>query len=97
MAENGTTSEPNKIFMWIHPRSLSTSFEKCVGFMEGAQIWHEPYVTCYFNQLFNDPKTFERFPQMKAFANQFYNARKLIEAGGHLYQGGNLLPAEKFK
>lgn len=64
--------------------------------MDGAQIWHEPYVTCYFNNLFNDPKTFEKFPNMKAFANQFYNAKKLIEAGGHLYQGGNLSPAEKF-
>ncbi|KAJ8040355.1 hypothetical protein HOLleu_14619 [Holothuria leucospilota] len=96
MAANGTSSAPKKIFMWVNPRSLSTSFEKCVGFMDGAQTWHEPYVTCYFNLLFNDPDTFTTFPKMKTFVKQFYNAQKLIDAGGHLYQGGNLTSSKQF-
>ncbi|KAJ8048068.1 hypothetical protein HOLleu_00236 [Holothuria leucospilota] len=96
MAANGTSSTPNRVFMWINPRSLSTSFEKCVGFMDGAQIWHEPYTTCYFNLLFNDPETKKLFPGMELFAKKFYEAQKLIDAGGHLYQGGNLTSSKKF-
>lgn len=65
--------------------------------MDGAQTWHEPYVTCYFNLLFNNEETFQIFPGMKAFAKQFYNAQKLIDAGGHLYQGGNLISSKQFE
>lgn len=101
MSANGVNNKPsskeNKIFMWINPRSLSTSFEKCVGCMDNAQTWHEPYTSCYFNLLFNDPATFALFPGMRAFVGQFMNAQKLVDAGGHLYEGGNLSPVTKFK
>lgn len=97
MATNGIGDpKPKKIFMWINPRSLSTSFEKCVGLMDGIQTWHEPYTTCYFNQLFNDPETFTKFPKMNIFVNQFLKATKLLEAGGHIYDGGNLQPTTNF-
>lgn len=100
MSANGvkekSSRKENKIFMWINPRSLSTSFEKCIGFMDNAQTWHEPYTSCYFNLLFNDPEVFAKFPQMKAFLGQFVKAQKVVEAGGHLYEGGNLTAVSNF-
>ncbi|KAJ8040354.1 hypothetical protein HOLleu_14618 [Holothuria leucospilota] len=96
MAADGTNSAPKKIFMWLNPRSISTAFEKCVSFMDGAQNWHEPYLTCLFNDLFEDEETFKTFPGMKVFAKQFHDAEKLVETGGHPYQGGNLRLSKDF-
>lgn len=64
--------------------------------MDNAQTWHEPYTSCYFNLLFNDPEVFAKFPRMKAFLGQFVKAQKVVEAGGHLYEGGNLTAVSNF-
>ncbi|KAJ8025602.1 hypothetical protein HOLleu_33202 [Holothuria leucospilota] len=37
------------IFLWSWPRSISTAFEKCLSFVDGVQIWHEPYTVAQFS------------------------------------------------
>lgn len=94
---NNMSATPNRICLWSHPRTLSTAFEKCISFIDGAQIWHEPYVACYLNKLFTDPKTLEKFPNLLNFLQQFAKAKALLDEGGHIYQGGNLQPASHFR
>ncbi|KAJ8040358.1 hypothetical protein HOLleu_14622 [Holothuria leucospilota] len=97
MALNGHCDlRPNRIFLWANPRTLSTAFEKCISFIDGAQIWHEPFVSCYLNLLFTNPDTLAKFPKLGNFLEQFGKAKAILDAGGHTFQGGNLQPATKF-
>ncbi len=39
-----TAPSQSRVFLWCLPRSVSTSFLKCMTFVENSQIWHEPYM-----------------------------------------------------
>ncbi|XP_071509830.1 uncharacterized protein [Diadema antillarum] len=36
--------EPARVIMWCSPRSVSTGMTKCLSFVDGAEVWLEPYV-----------------------------------------------------
>ncbi|XP_071488749.1 uncharacterized protein [Diadema antillarum] len=39
------TSDGNaRVIMWCVPRSVSTAMTKCMSFVDGAEVWLEPYV-----------------------------------------------------
>ncbi|XP_041476142.1 uncharacterized protein LOC121424498 [Lytechinus variegatus] len=38
-----------KVFLWCSPRTVSTAFTKCMSFIEGMEIWSEPFVYCYLS------------------------------------------------
>ena len=44
MAENGDRTSNPRVIMWCVPRSVSTAFTKCMSFVDGAEVWLEPYV-----------------------------------------------------
>ena len=44
MAQNGDRPSNPRVIMWCVPRSVSTAFTKCMSFVDGAEIWLEPYV-----------------------------------------------------
>ncbi len=41
---SNTAPSQSRVFLWCLPRSVSTSFLKCMTFVENSQIWHEPYM-----------------------------------------------------
>ena len=43
MAQNGDCPSNPRVIMWCIPRSVSTAFTKCMSFVDGAEIWLEPY------------------------------------------------------
>ncbi|XP_071505221.1 uncharacterized protein [Diadema antillarum] len=48
MATSGTGRESTdygnpRVIMWCVPRSVSTAVTKCMSFVEGAEVWLEPY------------------------------------------------------
>ena len=43
MAENVDRPSNPRVIMWCILRSVSTAFTKCVSFVEGAEVWLEPY------------------------------------------------------
>ncbi|XP_071487972.1 uncharacterized protein [Diadema antillarum] len=40
--ENGT-----RVFLWCSPRTVSTALTKCLSFIEGMEVWSEPFVFCF--------------------------------------------------
>ncbi|XP_072167446.1 uncharacterized protein [Diadema setosum] len=43
-AQRESTADGNpRVIMWCVPRSVSTAVTKCMSFVEGAEIWMEPY------------------------------------------------------
>nr|XP_054754477.1 uncharacterized protein LOC129260534 [Lytechinus pictus] len=45
LGTNGDTNHKKpRVLMWCVPRSVSTAMTKCMSFVEGAEIWLEPYV-----------------------------------------------------
>lgn len=45
MAEIGEKLQSNsRVLMWCVPRSGSTVLTKCMSFVDGADVWLEPYV-----------------------------------------------------
>ncbi|XP_072047606.1 uncharacterized protein [Amphiura filiformis] len=49
-------SGPLKVFLWACPRTLSTSFLKCMTYVPDTVAWHEPYIQiAKFSQLTEDP------------------------------------------
>ncbi len=48
-----TTMNPNctRVMLWCLPRSVSTSFLKCMTNVPNSQCWYEPYLmACYFSK-----------------------------------------------
>ncbi|KAJ8031939.1 hypothetical protein HOLleu_25309 [Holothuria leucospilota] len=86
----------NRIFLWINPRNLSTAFTKCVSFMDGACIWHEPYVSSFFKEMFLDPEMIRKYPQLSTFKTQFSETSDQLESFDHYFDGGNLKPLSEF-
>ncbi|KAJ8045816.1 hypothetical protein HOLleu_08910 [Holothuria leucospilota] len=52
------------VFLWALPRSMSTAMTKCMSFVDGIQIWHEPYLYSYHNEKFKDPVVIEKMRKM---------------------------------
>ena len=52
------------VFLWALPRSVSTAMTKCMSFVEGVQIWHEPYLTSHQNEKFRDLVVIEKMSNM---------------------------------
>lgn len=46
---------PRRVFLWSIPRSRSTVFVKCMSFVENVQVWYEPYLYSYHNELLTHP------------------------------------------
>ena len=47
MAENDVSSgERSRTIMWCVPRSGSTALTKCLSFIDGIEVWFEPYAFC---------------------------------------------------
>ena len=44
MSQNGDRPQNPRVIMWCVPRSVSTAFTKCISFVDGADVWLEPYV-----------------------------------------------------
>ncbi|XP_071490055.1 uncharacterized protein [Diadema antillarum] len=42
--ENGT-----RVFLWCSPRTVSTALSKCLSFIEGMEVWSEPFVYCFLS------------------------------------------------
>ena len=49
MSEN---TKQARVILWGVPRSISTSFLKCLTFVEDSVCWHEPYL--YANMVGTD-------------------------------------------
>eukprot|EP00057_Strongylocentrotus_purpuratus_P010689 XP_011665163.1 PREDICTED: uncharacterized protein LOC105438705 [Strongylocentrotus purpuratus] len=41
----------SRTIIWCVPRSVSTALTKCLSFIEGIQMWFEPYTYCRFAQV----------------------------------------------
>ncbi|KAJ8030644.1 hypothetical protein HOLleu_27112 [Holothuria leucospilota] len=83
------TDPPRRIFLWCNPRSLSTVFLKCVSCMDGADVWHEPYVYSLENYIVSRPDLLQRYSQMK------FTRRSQDEAS--VNDEGTLQPASIFR
>ncbi|KAJ8050384.1 Branched-chain-amino-acid aminotransferase-like protein 2 [Holothuria leucospilota] len=90
MAKEGTATDvPNRIFLWTNPRSLSTVFEKCVSCMDGADVWHEPYLNSFINHVNSSPELLQRYPKMETTMREGQEAS--------IRDGGSLLPSSVFR
>ncbi|XP_072172313.1 uncharacterized protein [Diadema setosum] len=38
--------EGARVFLWCIPRTVSTALTKCLSFIDGMEVWFEPYVYC---------------------------------------------------
>ena len=60
-----TPSGPLKVFLWTAPRTVSTSFLKCMTYVPDTVAWHEPYLQiAKFSNRIKDPSLFQRFQEM---------------------------------
>eukprot|EP00057_Strongylocentrotus_purpuratus_P018496 XP_011672970.1 PREDICTED: uncharacterized protein LOC105442497 isoform X1 [Strongylocentrotus purpuratus] len=41
----------SRTIIWCVPRSVSTALTKCLSFIEGIQVWFEPYTYCRITQV----------------------------------------------
>ncbi|KAJ8039895.1 hypothetical protein HOLleu_14045 [Holothuria leucospilota] len=97
MANSESTKDHgNRMFLWCSTRSLSSAFTKCVSFMEGAQVWFEPYTSCFLNFLFSAPEHMARFPKLDIMKGQMRDATEQMENFDHYFDGGNLTPSSHF-
>lgn len=65
--------------------------------MEGAQVWHEPYVACNLNLLFSTPEYLAKFPKINNTKGQIKDTTEEIDNFDHYFDGGNLTPSSYFK
>lgn len=49
------TKNQQRIFLWIIPRTCSTVLSKCMTFVDGVQVWMEPYMACHMNDTCYNP------------------------------------------
>ncbi|KAJ8023798.1 hypothetical protein HOLleu_36339 [Holothuria leucospilota] len=66
----------NVVFLWCVPRSLSTLLTKCLSFVDGIQVWFEPYVVCYENLTIRNLEFLPDDPKMTLYRER-YNLEKL--------------------
>ncbi|KAJ8045820.1 hypothetical protein HOLleu_08914 [Holothuria leucospilota] len=50
---------------------------KCMSFVDGVQIWHEPYLYSYHNEKFRDPVVIEK---MAEFGMNFHEMEKMLKS-----------------
>ncbi|KAJ8045819.1 hypothetical protein HOLleu_08913 [Holothuria leucospilota] len=50
---------------------------KCMSFVDGVQIWHEPYMYSYHNEKFRDPLVIEK---MAKFGMDFQRMEEMLKA-----------------
>lgn len=65
------------VFLWALPRSVSTAMTKCMSFVDGVQIWHEPYMYSYHNEKLRDPLVIEK---MAKFGMDFQRMEEMLKA-----------------
>ena len=46
-----------RIFLWCVPRSCSTAFTKMMSFVDGAEVWFEPYTKSFFQKFSQNPSS----------------------------------------
>ncbi|XP_038079027.1 branched-chain-amino-acid aminotransferase-like protein 2 [Patiria miniata] len=44
----------NKVFLWSTPRCVSTAFAKCMSYVDGMQVVHEPYLCAFLLDVERD-------------------------------------------
>ncbi|KAJ8024424.1 hypothetical protein HOLleu_34328 [Holothuria leucospilota] len=80
-----------RIFLWCSPRVNSTVFEKCMSFVDGVQIWHEPYMVCRQLELLTNPMLMPPYLLQK-----FEEAQNEVDGGKHEFHGAKLEPIDSF-
>ncbi|XP_071829060.1 uncharacterized protein [Apostichopus japonicus] len=76
MASASSKDQPTRIFLWIIARTNSTVFTKCMTFVEGVQVWYEPYLSCALNETMWNPE----FKKGDPVADKFRQTLKENEA-----------------
>ena len=77
----------SRTFLWCVPRSTSTALTKCLSFIEGIEVWFEPFCYCHLakrettNQLHVElPPDYhgneEIFRKAADFMNEVTNCRQ---------------------
>ncbi|XP_072014835.1 uncharacterized protein [Amphiura filiformis] len=65
---------PLKVFLWASPRTVSTSFLKCMTYVPDTVAWHEPYLQIgKFSYQVEDPifsKTYREFAEKHGGASE---------------------------
>ena len=56
------STKQSRVILWGVPRCVSTSFLKCLTFVEDSVVWHEPYL--YANMAGTDGTNAEFFRKM---------------------------------
>ena len=39
--------ERSRTILWCVPRAISSAFAKCLSFIDGSEVWFEPYTYSY--------------------------------------------------
>lgn len=74
----------------------STVLAKCISFVDGVQVWMEPYKLAASNVLLQDVSVVSNSPGMTHLAQKFGEAQVRVVAGQSHYSGGNLSPVLSF-
>lgn len=96
-SQNSGECEPTRVMLWSIPRSLSTVVTKCISFIDGMEVWFEPYFICQENLRVRNPDYLPDNPKMASYRQtlaDFYS--KLDSSTGTLGPRDNLYDEEKF-
>ncbi|KAJ8047205.1 hypothetical protein HOLleu_06146 [Holothuria leucospilota] len=82
------SDRPLRVFLWMVPRTHSTVFMKCLSFVDGAEVWMEPYSACHFNLTIYNPDWGKGVPAVervkaeleKGTSRKEYEALKKLES-----------------
>lgn len=64
------------VFLWALPRSVSTALTKCMSFVDGVQVWNEPYLYSHHNEKYQDPVALEK---MAKVGMNFQDVEKILK------------------
>ncbi|KAJ8019006.1 hypothetical protein HOLleu_42666 [Holothuria leucospilota] len=78
-------SQIPRIFFWVLPRTCSTVFTKLISFVDGAQIWLEPYDCCFQTKFMLDADS--HTPEMEGWCRSMFEATRLVSEGKSPYSG----------
>ncbi|XP_041480482.1 uncharacterized protein LOC121427970 [Lytechinus variegatus] len=51
MASSGRSDGRTRTILWCVPRAISTAFAKCLSYIEGTEVWFEPYTYSHVNKV----------------------------------------------
>ena len=84
--DSGLSSSNPRIMMWCTLRSVSTAFTKCMSFVDGVEVWLEPFfISKSVEEIFDLFNPDKKFPLALEGNEELY--RDLAEK---LTFGGNI-------